>query len=255
MTPRAGRVRKPGVAFFDFTCCEGCQLDALNLTEDQIMDLLRAVEIVEFREVKTGGCESYDISFVEGSIAREEDADRLRDIRERSKTVIALGACAHIGGVNCLRNLVPADAALQEVYGDAAGDYDILDTVLPIDAVIDVDYVIPGCPINPEEFARTVADLLLGKEPRLPRHPVCVECKMAGNLCVFEKGQTCVGPITRAGCKAICVTAGRHCWGCRGLVDDPNIDAQREILDDAGLTVEQILEEFRIYFSCGKEAL
>ncbi len=252
--PDRNRAR-PKVAFFDFTCCEGCQLDALNLTEEQAIALLDAVEIVEFREVKTGRADAYDIAFVEGSVAREADVARLKDIRERSKTVVALGACAHIGGVNCLRNAVPADEALREVYGDAAKDYDVLDAVLPIDAVIPVDHVIPGCPINTDEFARTVADLVLGKEPRLPNHPVCVECKMAGNVCVFEKGETCIGPITRAGCNAICVTAGEHCWGCRGLVDDPNVDAQREILDEAGLTVEQILEEFRIYLSCGREAL
>jgi len=237
---------KPKVAFFDFTCCEGCQLDALNIEGQDLVDLVNAIDIVEFREVATGRADRYDIAFVEGSITRESEIPRLKDIRERSGLVIALGACAAIGGINCLKNHLPMGEALEIVYGDDAKYYDTI-PARPIHAVIPVDFTVPGCPINTAEYLRIVKELLLGKTPELPDYPVCVECKMAGNVCVFERGETCLGPVIRAGCNAICVTAGRHCWGCRGLVDDPNIDSQKDVLTKYGLTVDQVVEKFKIY--------
>ena len=237
---------KPKVAFFDFTCCEGCQLDALNIEGQDLVDLVNAIDIVEFREVATGRADRYDIAFVEGSITRESEIPRLKDIRERSGLVIALGACAAIGGINCLKNHLPMGEALEIVYGDDAKYYDTI-PARPIHAVIPVDFTVPGCPINTAEYLRIVKELLLGKTPELPDYPVCVECKMAGNVCVFERGETCLGPVIRAGCNAICVTAGRHCWGCRGLVDDPNIDSQKDVLTEYGLTVDQVVEKFKIY--------
>ena len=237
---------KPKVAFFDFTCCEGCQLDTLNIEGQDLVDLVSAVDIVEFREVATGQADHYDIAFVEGSITRESEIPRIKDIRERADVVIALGACAHIGGINCLKNHLPMDEALEIVYGDDAKYYDTI-PARPIHAVIPVDLSVPGCPINTAELLRIVKELLLGKTPSLPSYPVCVECKMAGNVCVFERGGSCLGPVIRGGCNAICVTAGRHCWGCRGLVDDPNIDSQKDVLSKYGLTVEQVVEKFKIY--------
>jgi len=237
---------KPSVAFFDFTCCEGCQLDTLNIDGETLVDLVSAINIVEFREVITAKADRYDIAFVEGSITRESEIPRLKDIRERSGMVIALGACAHIGGINCLKNHLEMDEALEIVYGEDAKYYDTIQA-RPISAVIPVDFVVPGCPINTAELLRIIKEILLGKTPELPNHPVCVECKMAGNVCVFEQGKTCLGPVIRAGCNAICVTAGRHCWGCRGLVDDPNIDSQKDVLTKYGLTVDQVVEKFKIY--------
>jgi len=237
---------RPKVAFFDFTCCEGCQLDTLNIEGQDLVDLVAAVDIVEFREVATGKADHYDIAFVEGSITRESEIPRLKDIRERADVLIALGACAHIGGINCLKNHLPMDEALKIVYGDDAGYYDTI-PARPIHAVVPVDFSVPGCPINTAELLRIVKELLLGKTPELPNHSVCVECKMAGNVCVFERGGSCLGPVIRAGCNAVCVTAGRHCWGCRGLVDDPNLDSQKDVLAEYGLTVDQVVEKFKIY--------
>ena len=245
---------KPKVAFFDFTCCEGCQLDTLNIEGEALVDLLDAVDIVEFREVMTEKADSVDIAFVEGSITRESEIPRLKAIRQRSKIVIALGACAHIGGINCLKNHLSMEEAQSIVYGEDAENYDTIAT-RPIDAVVPVDYYVPGCPINTAELLRIIKELLLGKTPELPNHPVCVECKMAGNICVFELGKTCLGPVIRAGCNAICVTAGRHCWGCRGLVDDPNINAQKDVLEKYGLSVEEALEKFKIYNTCSTEGV
>lgn len=237
---------KPKIAFLEFTSCEGCQLEVLNLTGEEILDLLSAVDIVNFREARTNRSDDYDIAFVEGSISRESEIERLKKIREQAKVVVALGACASIGGVNCLKNHLPMDRALNIVYGDSAKYYDTIPT-RPINAVIPVDYYIRGCPPQTSEFIKVTKALLLGKKPEIPAYPVCTECKMAGNICVFELGKTCLGPVTRAGCNAICVTSGRHCWGCRGLVDDPNTNSEEDILKKYGLTPEQVVEKFKIY--------
>lgn len=237
---------KPKVAFFDFTSCKGCQLDALNLDAEQVIGLLNAVDIVNFREAKTEREDNYDIAFIEGSISREAEIARIKKIREQAKILIAFGACACIGGVNCLKNHLPMEEALRIVYGADAKNYDTI-PARPINAVVPVDLYVRGCPINTNEFLKVVKSLLLGKKPEIPNFPVCVECKMAGNICVFEKGMTCLGPVIRAGCNAICVTSGRHCWGCRGLVDDPNTDSEKDILKKHGLTVGQVIEKFKIY--------
>ena len=237
---------KPKVAFFDFTSCEGCQLDALNLTGEELVSLLNAVDIVNFREVMTERADNYDIAFVEGSITRESEIPRLQNIRDHAKVVVALGTCACIGGINCLKNHLPMDEALRIVYGKDARYYDTV-PAHPINALVQVDYYVRGCPPITAELLKVVKALLLSKKPEIPNYPVCTECKMAGNVCVFERGMTCLGPVIRAGCGAICVTSGRHCWGCRGLVDDPNLDSEKDILQKYGLTVEQVVEKFKIY--------
>ena len=236
---------KPKVAFFDFTSCEGCQLDVLNV-EAELLDLLAAVDIVNFREVKTERGDNYDIAFIEGSISRESEIPRLQKIRNQAKVVVALGACACIGGVNCLKNSLPMAEALKIVYQDDARYYDTM-PARPINAVVPVDYYVRGCPINTDEFLKVVKALLLGKKPEIPNYPVCVECKMAGNVCVFDRGMFCLGPVIRAGCNAICISGGRFCWGCRGLVDDPNVDSEKDILKKYGLTVDQVTERFKLF--------
>jgi coenzyme F420-reducing hydrogenase gamma subunit len=217
---------KPRVAFFDFSSCEGCQLEAINLTGEELLDLVSAVDIVNFREAKTEREDNYDIAFVEGRVA--------------------FGACACIGGVNCLKNHLSMDEVKEIVYGKDAKYYDTI-PARPINAVVSVDYYVRGCPPQTAELLKVVKALLLGKKPDIPNHPVCVECKMADNVCVFERGMTCLGPVTRAGCGAICVTSGRFCWGCRGLVDEPNTNSEKSILQKYGLTVDQAVEKFKIY--------
>ncbi len=236
---------KPKLGFFDFTGCEGCQLEVLNF-ETELVELLNHVDIVNFREAKTEREDNYEIAFVEGSITRESEIPRLKKIRQQAKIVVALGACACLGGVNCLKNFRPMEENLKIVYGDAARYYDTI-PARPISSVVPVDYYVPGCPIDKKEFLKVTKALLLGKRPEIPNYPVCVECKLAGNICAFDKGETCLGPVTRAGCNAICISNGRHCWGCRGPVDDPNTNSEKEILQKHGLTVEDILNQFRIF--------
>jgi coenzyme F420-reducing hydrogenase gamma subunit len=210
------------------------------------LDLLNAVEIVQFREAISDQGEDYQIAFVEGSITRKEDEARLLKIREQADILVALGACAHIAGVNALKGLHPLEDVRKWVYGDKADWYDTY-PARPIGAVVEVDAVIPGCPIDREEFIRVVKAVLLGKKPVIPDYPVCVECKKKGNVCVFHVGRTCLGPVARAGCDAICPTYGAGCEGCRGLIPHPNEDAMKEVLDEAGLTVDQILGQFTLF--------
>jgi len=236
---------KPKLGFFDFTGCEGCQLEVINF-ETELVELLELVDIVNFREAMTEKGEDYEIAFIDGAITTESDISRIKKIREQAKIVVAMGACACLGGVNCLKNLRPMEENLKIVYGECAGYYNTI-PARPVSAVVPVEYELPCCPMNRHEFVRLGKALLLGKKFELPNYPVCVECKMAGNVCVFDTGEFCLGPVTRAGCSAICVTTGRHCWGCRGLVDDPNVNSEIEILQKHGLTVDDILNQFRIF--------
>ncbi len=236
---------KPKVAFFDFTSCEGCQLEVVNF-EQEVLQLLNLLDIVNFRELMTERSDDYDIAIIDGAISTDADVARIKEIRERASILITIGACSSLGGVNCLKNAYPMEEVLSVVYGDAAGYYNTI-PARPVSAVVPVDYALPQCPVNKAEFLEVVKALLLGKKPEIPNYPVCAECKMAENACVFDLGRTCLGPVTRAGCNALCVTWGRHCWGCRGLVDDPNVDAATDVLKEHGLTAEDIVNKFRIY--------
>jgi sulfhydrogenase subunit delta len=231
---------KPKVAFFDFASCEGCQLTVVDSLQTHL-ELIEAVEIVQFREAMSEKGEDYQIAFVEGSCTRPEDEERLKKIREQAAIVVALGACAHTAGLNALKNIQPSlEDVRKYVYGDKSEWYDTY-PARPISAVIEVDAFVPGCPIDRFEFLEVVKKVLLGKKPTVPDYPVCVECKLQENVCIFDKGGTCLGPITRAGCGAICPSYGSGCEGCRGLIPHPNENAMEDVLAKAGLTVEQLL--------------
>lgn len=239
---------KPKVAFFDFACCEGCQLQIANL-EENVIQLADLVDIVEFREVLTGKADAYDIAFVEGSLTRKEDEKRLKDIRKRSKLLVAYGQCAVTGGINRLKNRWKnMDDVKLCVYGEF---YHMphLDTypAKGIDELVKVDLFIPGCPVNGDEFLRIVKELSLDKKPIIPNYPVCVECKLRENGCLFDQGIPCLGPITRAGCGALCPANGAPCDGCRGIVDNPNKESMNEILEKYNFTVDEIRRKINLF--------
>jgi sulfhydrogenase subunit delta len=242
---------KPKVGFFDFTGCEGCQLEVINF-ESELVELLEHVDIVNFREAMQERSDDYDIAVIDGAITTETEIKRIQQIRKQAKILITIGACSSSGGVNCLKNFRSMEENLKIVYGESAQYYSTI-PARPVSAVVSVDFELPGCPVNRFEFIQLVKALLLGKKFELPNYPVCVECKKAGNICVFEEGETCLGPVTRGGCNAICVTTGRHCWGCRGLVNDPNVDSEKEILQKYGLSVEDILRDYRLFNGCYPE--
>ncbi len=237
---------KPKIAFFDFASCEGCQLQIANL-EETIIDVAGAVEVVEFREVMTEQAAKYDIAFIEGSITRPIDEKRLKDIRKRAKVLVALGACAHLGGVQRLSNQWTAKENIKEVYPTAKSedisknDFFEKPRHKAVDEVVKVDHVIPGCPIDRTEFVRVVVALLHGHKPPIPDYPVCVECKKKENECLFLKGQFCMGPIARAGCNAICPSNGSECEACRGYISKPHERAQMDVLEEYGLSADEIM--------------
>ena len=232
---------KPRLAIFDFACCEGCQLQIVNL-EEEIVDLLSLIEPVEWREAMSDHSDHYDIAIIEGSITRPEDEARLRTIRDRAAVLIALGACATMGGVNKLKdNFESLEEVKHIVYADDSR-LRHLETapVKAVGEVVKVDYEVPGCPVNPKEFAYIVRCVALGTQPVIPGHPVCVECRMRENACRFEFGEICLGPITRAGCNAPCPSAGFFCYGCRGLVEEPNTNGAVEVMAKYRKTVDDL---------------
>lgn len=238
---------RPKVAFFEFTSCEGCQLTVVDSLQTH-PQLLEVVDIVRFREAMSEKSDDYQIAFIEGSCSRESDETMLREIRQQAALVVALGTCAHLGGVNAIRNRQDLDQVRRYVYGDKANWYETY-PARPISAVIPVDATIPGCPIDRREFLQVVTALLQGRTPGLPDYPVCVECKLKENVCVYQRGQTCLGPVTRAGCDAICPTYGDGCEGCRGLIPHPNIESLRQVLAEHGMDADQALAKMTMFLN------
>jgi len=238
---------KPRLAIFDFACCEGCQLQVVNMEED-ILNLISIVHPVEWREAMSEQSDSYDLAIIEGSITRPEDEERLRAIRERARILIALGACAATGGVNKLKNRFNMADAQRIVYGDAAGMPHLITTpTKAVDQVVEVDYKIFGCPIDRNEFAYIVRCLALGKKPEIPTYPVCVECKLRENSCRYEHGEICLGLLTRAGCGARCPSSNTWCFGCRGAIDEPNTNAAKEIMARYGKTLNDLKDRMELF--------
>jgi sulfhydrogenase subunit delta len=238
---------RPKVAFFEFTSCEGCQLTVVDSLQTH-PELLDVVDIVRFREAMSEKSDDYQIAFIEGSCSRESDEAMLREIRQQAALVVALGTCAHLGGVNAIRNRQDLDQVRRYVYGDKANWYETY-PARPISAVIPVDATIPGCPIDRREFIQVVTALLQGRTPGLPDYPVCVECKLKENVCVYQRGQTCLGPVTRAGCDAVCPTYGDGCEGCRGLIPHPNIESLRQVLAEHGMDADQVLAKMTMFLN------
>lgn len=236
---------KPKAAFFDFTDCEGCQLQFANMGQT-LLEITQLVDIVNFREIMSEEGQDYDVAFVEGSITTDNDVKRIKKIREKAKVLIALGACAAIGGVNGIKNRASLDVAKRTVYGDKA---DLVNTIstMPLHKTVKVDYFINGCPVYIPEVLTVIKCVLMGRPYVVPNYAVCVECKMNENVCLYEKGQECMGPLTRAGCNSWCVNNGNRCYGCRGLVENPAVDGAKDILLKYGLRSEEILQHFTLY--------
>ena len=238
---------KPRVAIFDFACCEGCQLQLVNMEED-LLNLISVVSPVEWREAISDHSDEYDVAIVEGSITRLSDEERLKEIREHARILIALGACATTGGVNKLKNKFSIDDVKHYVYGNSQHMPHLNSApTKALDEVVKVDYKIHGCPINNREFAYILRCLLMDKQPTIPAYPVCTECKLKGNPCRYEYNEICLGPITRAGCEAKCPSGGFWCYGCRGYVDNPNIDSAKDIMTKYGKTLEDLRSRMLLF--------
>lgn len=245
-------MKKPKVAFFDFACCEGCQLQVANLGET-LLDLLGAVDVVEFREVMSEKYDKdYDIAIIEGSIVDEHAKKRVEKIRARSKVLIAYGSCATIGGVNGMKNNFSLDEIKKYVYG-SRGRFIQTDKTKAVHQVVKVDYFVNCCPVYPPEFLRVLKDALRGLPYKVPDYAVCVECKLNENVCMYDRGIACLGPVTRAGCNSWCVNNNNICYGCRGMVSDPHVKGASDVMARYKIPVDLIVKKMDMYNKCREE--
>ncbi len=213
---------KPKLAVWKFASCDGCQLSLLDC-EDELLQLADQLEIAYFMEASKKVLPGpYDLSLVEGSITTEQDAKRIQVVREQSKVLITIGACATAGGIQALRNFQKNDAYLSLVY-PSPEFISTLSSSTPIADHVKVDFELRGCPISKYQLLEVCKSFLLGKKPNIPHVSVCVECKLRGNACIqVTEGIPCMGPITHAGCGALCPSYNRGCYGCYGPKETAN---------------------------------
>jgi coenzyme F420-reducing hydrogenase gamma subunit len=238
---------KPRLAVWKFASCDGCQLTVLDC-EDELLAIADAVDIAYFREATCRDLEGdYDISLVEGSITTAHDAARIRDVRQRSRTLVTIGACATAGGIQALRNFTDVHEYAAVVY--ARPDYiRTLATSTAIAHHVPVDYELRGCPIDKFHLLEVISALLAGRQPVTPPHSVCLECKRKGNVCVMvARGTPCLGPVTHTGCDALCPSYDRGCYGCYGPKETPNTASLSRWLASLGVDERNLQRVYRTF--------
>jgi sulfhydrogenase subunit delta len=239
--------RKPRLGVWKFASCDGCQLSLLDC-EDELLAVAGAVDIAYFPEATRGAIRGrYDLSLVEGSVTTPHDAERIHDIRKRSDRLVTIGACATAGGIQALRNFADVKEYAAIVY--AQPEY--IETLATSTAIADhvtVDFELRGCPINKRQLIEVISAFLVGRRPVTSPHSVCMECKIAGNVCVMvAHGTPCLGPVTHAGCGAICPAYNRGCYGCYGPMETPDTVSLSKWLRKLGmddLALERIYRTF-----------
>ena len=238
---------RPRLAVWKFASCDGCQLTLLDC-EDQFLSIVGAVNIVYFPEAtRTMEPGPYDLSLVEGSVTTQHDAERIQEIRAMSKTLVTIGACATAGGIQSLKNWADVDEFISIVY--AHPEYiESLSTSTPISDHVDVDFELRGCPISKDQLIEVIDAFLVGRKPNTPTHSVCVECKLRGAPCIMvAHGTPCMGPITQAGCGAICPAYNRGCYGCFGPSESPNIESLRQAWQSIGVDDADLVRALRTF--------
>lgn len=236
-----------------FSSCDGCQLSLLDC-EDELLALSEQVEIAYFPEASSNYGEGpYDVSLVEGSVATHHDVQRIRDVRRLSNKLITIGACATAGGIQALRNFKNVNDFIKIVY--AKPEYiDTLATSTPIADHVQVDFELRGCPINKYQLLEVLNAMLNSRSPNVPVHSVCEECKRKGNVCVMvSQGTYCLGPVTHAGCGALCPTYNRGCYGCFGPAEQTNTQALGEQLKQLGASDEELVRLYSTFNSGAKQ--
>lgn len=238
---------RPRLAVWKFASCDGCQLSLLD-AEDHLLDVAGAIDIAFFpeasRDYQPG---PYDVSLVEGSITTAHDRERIRDIRDESDVLITIGACATAGGIQALKNFGDVDEFIQIVYANP----EYIDTLADSTAIadhVDVDFELRGCPINKMQLVELISALIAGRRPNVPTYSVCVECKLRGNRCVMvADGTPCLGPVTQAGCNAICPAYDRGCYGCFGPTESPNTRSLESWWSDLGIDRPEWVRTLRTF--------
>jgi coenzyme F420-reducing hydrogenase gamma subunit len=241
--------RKPTLAVWKFASCDGCQLSLLDC-EDELLALADAVEIAYFLEARRATVDGpYDLSLVEGSVTTEHDAQRIREVRRQSRHLVTIGACATAGGIQALKNNADVNDFIAAVYA-SPGYISTLATSTAISAHVPVDFELHGCPINKQQLLEVISAFLNGRKPSISSASVCIECKRRGNVCVsVAHGTPCLGPVTHAGCGALCPAYARGCFGCFGPMETPNTIALTRQLRVLGMTdvgVERVFRTFNV---------
>jgi coenzyme F420-reducing hydrogenase gamma subunit len=239
--------RKPRLAVFKFASCDGCQLSLLD-AEDELLAICDRIDVAHFAEASSDlQAGPYDISLVEGSITTEEDAARIQQIRGESRYLMTIGACATAGGIQALRNWGDVDEWVRAVY-PSPSFIRTLATSTPIAEHVHVDFELHGCPINHHQLVDVLVALAEGRQPRVPSHSVCLDCKRRGNVClVVARGEACLGPVTQSGCGAICPTYDRGCYGCYGPSQPANTTSLLAQFRSSGQSVEKLVPLLRSF--------
>lgn len=243
----ATRHSKPRLAVWKFASCDGCQLSLLDC-EEELLTVAGAVEIAYFPEASRGAIRGrYDLSLVEGSITTAHDAERIRQARRRSARLVTLGACATSGGIQALRNFADVREFAAAVY--ARPDYiGTLSTSTAISEHVPVDFELRGCPVNKRQLLEVISAFLAGRRPAVSAQSVCMECKMRGNPCVMvAQGRPCLGPVTHAGCGALCPAYDRGCYGCYGPKETPNTLSLSRPLQALGMDERALHRIYRTF--------
>ena len=239
--------RKPKIAVWKFASCDGCQLSLLDC-EDELLNLAGEVEIAYFLEASREEIKGpYDISLVEGSITTPHDAQRIHKVRKVSKLLVTIGACATAGGIQALRNFTKVEEYINAVY--ASPEFiSTLKKSTPINEHVKVDFELRGCPVNKYQLLEVLNAFLNGRKPNTPTHSVCMECKLKGNVCVMVAHRTpCMGPVTQAGCGAICPSYNRGCFGCFGPKEKPNPASLSEWFIHLDVKKDDIVRFYRMF--------
>ena len=238
--------RRPRLGVFKFASCDGCQLSMLDL-EESLLEIADAVDIAYFREATSTESDGpFDLTLIDGSITTARDRDRIREVRRRSRFLVALGACATTGGIQALRNFSNVDEMRRIVY--ATPEYiDTLATSTAISDHVPVDFELRGCPPNRLQLLELVSAFLNRRTPAISAHSVCLDCKLRGSVCVMVTGTPCLGPVTHAGCGAICPAYARGCYGCFGPMEAPNTASLAQAFAGAGKTRQDLLRVFRTF--------
>jgi coenzyme F420-reducing hydrogenase gamma subunit len=244
---------KPKLAVWKFASCDGCQLSLLSC-EDELLQIAGAVDIAYFPEASRAVVKGpYDISLVEGSITTPHDAERIHQIRRASKILICLGACATAGGIQALRNFKDVERFAAAVY-PSPKQIEVLAKSTPIADHVRVDFELRGCPIDKGQLVAALTALLHGRNPSFPAYSVCLDCKRNGTVCVMVSGGIpCLGPVTHAGCGALCPAWSRGCFGCFGPQETPNPPALARVWQGLGADEPSLVRAFRS-FNAGTEA-
>lgn len=242
-------VPKPRLGVFKFASCDGCQLSILDC-EDEILAVADRVEIAYFLEATRRPLEGrFDVSLVEGSISSPEQLEQIKDVRERSKFVVTIGACANGGGIQGLRNFISIEESIAAVYANPSY-VKTLEKSRPIADFITVDLELQGCPINKHQLLNVIAQMLAGARPRVPDHAVCLDCKRRNIVCVVvSQGKACMGPVTSTGCGALCPAHDRGCFACYGPSHQPNTAALASRFESIGVPSDQIRRFFHAFYS------